>query len=260
MSVGGGVAVAPAFRREQTQFFNDRRRAEIEDFSGRNDGFQFAVLQLAGAVGVYVNAERLGDTDGVGHLHFAFFGQSGGNNVFGHITGVVRGRTVNLGRVFSGERSTAVAADAAVGVDDNFAAGEPGVAVRSADDEFAGRVDKVFDVAFEQTGRAENPFRHFDEVFTDRFERHVGGLVRNHHGGDVVRASIDVFDGDLRFRVGPQIRNSAGFADFLQLVEQQVAVVNRRRHQRFGFVGSIAEHHALVARALLMGFGRGDAL
>src|SRR5205085_10910801 len=48
---------------------------------------------------------------------------------------------VDLRRVLAGEGAAAVTGRAAVGVDDDLAAGEAGVAHRAAEDELSGRVD-----------------------------------------------------------------------------------------------------------------------
>jgi len=42
-----------------------------------------------------------------------------------------------------------VAADAAIGVDDDFSPSEPGVAVRATDDKFTGRIDEILHIVFE---------------------------------------------------------------------------------------------------------------
>ena len=82
------------------------------------------------------------DADGVGDLHLAALGQPGGDDVLGHVArGVGRG-AVDLGGVLAAERAAAVAGHAAVGVDDDLAPGQPGVAHRAADDEAPGRVDQ----------------------------------------------------------------------------------------------------------------------
>src|SRR3546814_19647933 len=65
-------------------------------------------------------------------LHLALARQAGGHHVLGHVAGRVGGRTVDLGRVFARERAAAVRAGAAVGVDDDLAAGEAAIA-RSAE-------------------------------------------------------------------------------------------------------------------------------
>ena len=75
--------------------------------------------------GVDVDADRLGDADGVGELDLAALGQAGGDDVLGDVAGHVGGRAVDLGGVLAAEGAAAVAAPAAVGVDDDLAAGQP---------------------------------------------------------------------------------------------------------------------------------------
>src|SRR3546814_21007166 len=59
----------------------------------------------------------------------------------GQIAGDVSGRTVDLGRVLPRKRAAAMGGSAAIGIDDDLAAGQARVAVRSADLEQSGRVD-----------------------------------------------------------------------------------------------------------------------
>ena len=95
------------------------------------------VGELARAEGVDVDAHRLGDADGVGELDLAALGQAGGDDVLGDVAGHVGGGAVDLRRILAAEGAAAVPAHAAVGVDDDLAAGQAGVAVRAADDELA---------------------------------------------------------------------------------------------------------------------------
>ena len=80
------------------------------------------------------------DADRVGDLDLAAVGEPGGDDVLRHVARRVGGRAVDLRRVLARERAAAVAGGAAVGVDDDLAAGEAGVAHRPADHELAGRV------------------------------------------------------------------------------------------------------------------------
>ena len=66
-------------------------------------------------------------------------GEAGGDDILGEIARGIGGRAIDLGRVLAGEGAAAMRGRAAVGIDDDLAAGEAGVAIRSADDEFAGR-------------------------------------------------------------------------------------------------------------------------
>ena len=101
---------------------------------GRVDGL--------GAEGLDQDRDRVGHADGVGDLDLAAAGGAGGDHVLGDPAGGVGGRAVDLGRVLAGEGAAAVAGHAAVGVDDDLATGEAGVADGTADDEAAGRVDE----------------------------------------------------------------------------------------------------------------------
>ena len=85
---------------------------------------------------------RIGNADRVSDLDRAVVGEAGRDDVLGEIARGIGGRAVDLGRVLAGERAAAVRRIAAVGVDDDLAAGEAAVAVGTADDEVAGRVDE----------------------------------------------------------------------------------------------------------------------
>ncbi len=101
-----------------------------------------------------IDRDRLGHADGVGELDFSARGQAGSNHVLGDVAGHVAGRAIDLRRIFAGERAAAVTAHAAVGIDDDFASGEAGIAVRTADDEAAGGIDVELGVGIHHVGRA----------------------------------------------------------------------------------------------------------
>ena len=79
------------------------------------------------------DADRVRLADGVGDLHLGARGQAGRDDVLGDPARGVRGGAVDLRRVLAGERAATVAGHAAVGVDDDLAAGQAGVAHRAAD-------------------------------------------------------------------------------------------------------------------------------
>ena len=95
-----------------------------------------------GAEGLHEQPDRGGLADGVGHLDLDPLGQAGRDDVLGHPAHRVGRRTVHLGRILAGEGAAAVTGPAAVGVDDDLAAGQTGVAHGAADDELAGRIDQ----------------------------------------------------------------------------------------------------------------------
>ena len=78
-----------------------------------------------GAEGLDEQAHGRGLADRVGHLDLDARGQSGGHGVLGDPADGVRGGAVDLRRVLAGESAAAVTGHAAVGVDDDLAAGRP---------------------------------------------------------------------------------------------------------------------------------------
>ena len=92
-------------------------------------------------------------------------GDSCGYKVLGDITPHVGGGAVNFGWVLARKSSTAVGAFSTVGVDNNFSAGYPAIANRSADDEPACRVDIKGGVRIDHIGRQHR----FDDLLHDPF-------------------------------------------------------------------------------------------
>src|SRR5438094_2014640 len=84
------------------------------------------------------NGHRMRDPDRVGDLDLAALSKPGCDDVLRDVTRRVGGRAVDLRRVLARERPAAVWSSAAVRVDDDLPAGEPGVAHRPADHELAG--------------------------------------------------------------------------------------------------------------------------
>ncbi|OQB35908.1 MAG: hypothetical protein BWY09_02115 [Candidatus Hydrogenedentes bacterium ADurb.Bin179] len=74
----------------------------------------------------------------------------------------------------------------------------------------------------------------------------------NHHVGNGNRSAILVADGHLGFGIRPQVGNLARLADAGQLPQQVVTVLNGGRHQLGCLIGSVPEHHALVACTLFL--------
>ena len=107
---------------------------------------------MALAVGVHVYGDGLCHTDGVAQLYEHFVGHSGCHHVLCNVACGVGCRAVHLRGVFAGESSAAVGAFSAVGVNDDFAAGQSGVAVGATDDKLAGGVYEILDGAFLEEG------------------------------------------------------------------------------------------------------------
>ena len=75
-------------------------------------------------------------------------------------------------------------------------------------------------------------------------------LGRDDHGINAKRLAVGVIlHGDLAFAIGTKVAELSGFPDLRQASGQLVGQGNGKRHQFRGFVGCIAEHHALIAGA-----------
>src|SRR5512133_1102278 len=135
--VGGGLLIDRAV---QVQGVAEGAGAQVEVLV--DEPLDLPAADLVGPEGLDHDRHRMRDADGVGDLDLGAGGQPRGHDVLGHVTRGVRGRAVDLRGILSAERAAAVTGHAAVGVDDDLAPGQPGVAHRPADDEAPGRVDQ----------------------------------------------------------------------------------------------------------------------
>ena len=267
VAVVGGLQIN---RTAQVELVNDVRGQEAEHaVDGADD---FALRNRRRAEGVHADADRIGITDGVGKLNFAFRGELGGHDVLGDPAAHVSGAAVHLRRVFAGKRAAAVTAHAAVAVHNDLAPGQAGVALRPADDETPGWVDEKLRFLREQ------PFgqNFFDDVLdAEIFDLGVRdfatvNLVRMLRGNDDVGDGngfvVAIFHRDLRFGVGSEpCRTFAALSDFRQFTAEAMREHDGRGHQLGRFIAGVAEHEPLVAGTLLgsflaLGFARVHAL
>ena len=159
------------------------------------------------------DAHRVRDADRVGDLHFAAIGQPRRDDVLRDPSRRVGGRTIDLGRIFSGERAAAVTRHSAVRVGDNFAAGQAGIALRTADDETSGRVDVDARLSVAHRRRDDVIDDFLGDFVTNDFERDIGIVLRRDDDRIDANGLIAVvLDRDLRLAIGPQIGNVAVFA------------------------------------------------
>src|SRR5580692_1631077 len=173
MPVGGGWLIDWAL---QIQRLDDSGGPEIEQLAqGRRE---FVLGHDAGVEGVYQQRDRLGNADRIRDLDFAFGRESCCDDVFRDVTRHVTRRAIDLARVLAREGAATMTAVAAVGVDDYFAAGESAIAMRSADDEAAGRID-VIDRRAGQVLRGNGFLDQFlDNGLADSFVFDVGRVLR----------------------------------------------------------------------------------
>lgn len=251
MPVGGGRRID---RAQQVQVADDGTGAQVEYLA---DGLLDLdrVFRL-GTERLDEQADGCRFTDGVGHLHLDPFSQPGGDDILGHPAHRVRRRPVHLGRILAGEGAAAVAGPAAVGVDDDLAAGEPGIAHRPAEHELAGRVHQHPHRRRVQgfVGQVvEHGVEHlFPDVGIKRLlqvdiGRVLGG---DDHGIQPHRNVVLVGDSDLRLAIRTQVGQHPVLADLGQPPRQSVGQRDGQWHQFRGGIDRAAEHQALVTGAL----------
>jgi hypothetical protein len=151
-----------------------------------------------------------------------------------------------------------VAGHAAVGVHDDLAAGEAGVADRAADHELAGGVhEEVVAARVEElllVVELRRQHRVHDVLPQVRLDQRLGVhavlvLRRDQHALDLDRAAVLVANRDLRLAVRPQVGHQLGAADLGEAMSELVRERDRHRHELLRLTRRVAEHHALVAGA-----------
>ncbi len=129
----------------------------------------------------------------------------------------------------------------AVGVHNDLAAGEAGVALGTADDEAAGGVDIDLGVLVHEPGGDGGLDDQGDHILPNLLQLHVGaGLV-----------VLVIFHGDLGLAVGTEVVHLSLLADLGQALGHLMGQGNGQRHELRGLVAGVAEHHALVAGAVV---------
>lgn len=117
----------------EVELLHDNTRAKVKVI--KDDVNELIRALVGGAIGLNKEGEGLCHTDGVRQLHESATRQFGGNEGLCNPTGKVRGRTVDLGVVLSGESTATVGSPASVGVDNDLTASETSVTLRSTNDE-----------------------------------------------------------------------------------------------------------------------------
>ena len=138
----------------------------------------------------------------------------------------------------------------AVGVDDDLTAGHTGVAVRSSDDEAAGRVDEDPGVLVHHVAGDDALYDLLRDIRAQHLVRHEVAVLRGDDNRiDADRTSLVVLDRHLRLAVGAQIVEEAVTPRARKALHELVREHDRQRHQLVGFGAGVAEHQPLIARA-----------
>ena len=196
---------------------------------------------------------RLGNPNGIGHLDLTAFCQPCSDNVLGDIATRIGGRAVYFGRIFAREGPTTVARHAAVGINNDLATGQSGVAHWPTDDELACWVDVIQRVFVKPCSGKHGLNNQFHDRFSDSGLTDTRVMLcRQHHRVDGAGFTIGaILQRHLAFRIGPQPGQFAGFAQLRLALYQPVGVINRCRHEYVSFVTRITKHQALIAGSLL---------
>jgi len=123
----------------QVQLLDDDTWPEIE--VRVDDLDELVTALLTGAVRLHEHGQGLSDTDGVGELDEGPAGELAVHKRLGDPACEIGGRAVDFTVVLTREGTAAVRAPAAVGVDNDLAARQTGIALWTADDEEARRLD-----------------------------------------------------------------------------------------------------------------------
>ena len=154
-------------------------------------------------------------------------------------------------------------AGSAIGIHDDLAAGHSAIALGAAHHELAGGIDQKMAAVVQKFLRNGLPDHFLDDPVPDGV---VGDIIlmlgRHDHRIHPHRAPVPVFHGNLGFAVRAQERQDPFAAHLGKTLGQPVRKGYRHRHQFGGFPAGIAEHDALIARALLLeqAFPGGHAL
>ena len=177
------------------------------------------------------------------------------DDVLGHVTAHVSRAAVHLGRVLAAERAAAVPAHAAVAVHDDFAPGQPGVALRPADDETAGGVDEKLRLLVEHDASAST------FLMISLMMKSLISLCFTSAACWVEMTTLVMRTGlPFSYWTETWVLASGRSQATLPVLRTRVssrpkrcAIHDRRGHQFRRFIAGVAKHQALVAGALLGG-------
>ena len=123
----------------KVEFLHYNTRLHVEVVADHLDEFIRGLL--GGTIGINVDGQGLGNTNGIGELDESTTAEAGSHERLGNPATKVGSRAVDLGEILSGEGTTAMSTPATVSVDYDFAASQTSIALRAANDEETRRLN-----------------------------------------------------------------------------------------------------------------------
>ena len=236
-------------RTAKVEHSDDAGRTDVEILT--DDLCDLRVGQLARAACVDRDGHRLRYADRVGELDLDLVSDACCHDVLCDIAGSICCGAVDLCRILAGESAAAMACVSAVCVDNDLAACETGIAVRSADNKAACRVDEDLGILVDHAFRNDRVNDILSDILVDLLLTHIRVvLCGNNNGLKSCRLAILVIlDGDLCLSVRTKVCESAVLSDCGELQRKLLRKSDRVRHELRCLVRSIAEHHTLVTCA-----------
>lgn len=246
VTVLGSLAVDGAV---QVELAHNDTGAEVK--VGADDLDELLRGLVRGAVGVDIDGEGLGNTNGVGELDESTAGKAGIDQGLGDPAANVSSGAVDLGEVLAGESTTTVGTPTTVGVDDDLAASQTGVTLGTTDDEETRGLDVVDSLVIKVLSGDGS----LDDLLEDLLAELLSGdilrvLSRDDDGvdadGDNGTVVVLVLDGDLGLGVGAEPGEGAVAASGGHGSVELVGELEGKREELGGLIGGITEHDALV--------------
>ena len=139
MSIVGGATV---YWTEQVKTFNDTFWCQV-DVVLNPFGYVSALLGMGS---FYIKAHGLRQANGITYLYIGPGRLSTGHNVLGNPACQICGTTIYLSRILTGKSTTSMRTIAAVSINNNLTTGKTGIAIRSANNKPASRINKKFSI------------------------------------------------------------------------------------------------------------------
>ncbi len=244
MTVGSCLSVD---RTAQVKVTNNGAGAKIEH--GLHGVFDIGLGNMVRAEGVHHDGDGTCHADSVGKLHLALVGQPGSDHVLCHPTCRIGCRAVDLGAILAGEGATAMTTHAAVGIDDNLASSQAGIAHGPTYDKAASGVGVDLQVigGLDALGLKHRVDDMLDKIGVDLLPcRLLGVLGGDEDLLDLGRLAVDIAHGHLGLAIGTKVLEGPVLADLGEALGETVGQIDWHGHKGRGLVAGISEHHALV--------------